>query len=274
MTQTPASQLDADLDMEARRVLDALQPRRRARPRLAEPLREAVDREVATPFGPVMAWRLDPWGSSATAPATLLVHGWEDDNCLWAPLIDACIEVGRPIVALDLPGHGFSLAEDCSIGRAAAAIRAVAETMGPIDSVVGHSFGCPALTRALADGLGARRAVLIATPLPSAKATGSGWVRAQEALGVSDAALERAKAMAVEREAIFPPFDYPVLAAAMTAKALFIHSIDDEDCTPDSSRTLADAWPGAGLMWVDGLGHRRLAQDPATLQRVVEFLEG
>ncbi len=265
------SSSNADLDAQAQQVLDALQPRRRARPPLAEPLREAEDREVGTPFGPVMAWRLAPWGSSPTTPAALLVHGWEDDNCLWGPLIEALIEAGRPIVALDLPGHGFSPAEGCSIGRAAAAICAVAEGVGPVDALVAHSFGCPASTRAMADGLPIRRAALIATPMPTA--TGNYWPKVKAQMGVSDAVIERAQALIVAQESIFPTFDYPALAAGMTANALFVHSIDDTDCEPENSRTLADAWPGAQTLWVDGLGHRRLVQDAATVSRVVAFIE-
>lgn len=262
-----------DLEAEAHRVMEALKPRRRARPRLAEPLREARDQEVETPFGPVMAWRLDPWGSSANAPATLLVHGWEDDNALWGPMIEALNYAGRPVVALDLPGHGFSPAEECSIGRAAAAIRAVAEAMGPVDSLIGHSFGCPASVRAMADGLSIERAVLIATPNPGAKSAGR-WERLRDRTGVSEAVLERVMALSAEKEAIFPPWDYEALTAVMTAKALFIHSIDDEDCPPENSRTLADAWPGAGLQWVDGLGHRLLVQDDATIATILGFVEG
>ena len=272
MTDTPPSPSPDDLDRDAQRVLDALKPRRRARPRLAEPLREAEDQMVETPFGPVTAWRLAPWGSSPTTPAALLVHGWEDDNCLWGPMTEALIEAGRPIVALDLPGHGFSPAEDCSIGRAAAAIRAVAEAMGPVDALVAHSFGCPASTRAMADGLDIRRAALIATPMPTA--TGDYWPKVKEQMQVSDAVIDRARALMIAQEAIFPPFNYPALAAGMSASALFVHSLDDEDCPPANSRTLADAWPGAQTLWVDDLGHRRLAQDAATVAQVTAFIEG
>lgn len=262
-----------ETELQALEVMEVLKPRRRARPRLAEPLREARDQEVETPFGPVMAWRLDPWGSSGTAPATLLIHGWEDDNALWGPMIEALSYAGRPVVALDLPGHGFSPAEECSIGRAAAAIRAVAEAMGPVDSLIAHSFGCPASTRALADGMKIDRAVLISTPMPGDKARGR-WERLKERMAVSDAVLERVMALSAEKESMFPPFEYEALAAAMTAKALFIHSIDDEDCPPENSRILADAWPGAGLQWVDGLGHRLLVQDDAVVATVVAFVEG
>lgn len=267
------TELSPDLETEARQVMDALRPRRRARPRLAEPLREARDAEVATPFGPVMAWRLDPWGASAAAPATLLVHGWEDDNALWGPMIEALTYAGRPVVALDLPGHGFSAAEECSIGRAAASIAAVAEAMGPVDSLIAHSFGCPASTRAMADGLKIDRAVLMSSPDPTARVSGR-WERIRDRMGISEAVLERVVQLSAEKEAQFPPFDYEALAGGMTGRALFIHSIDDEDCPPETSRRLADAWPGAGLQWVDGLGHRLLVQDEATIAAVVQFVEG
>ncbi len=263
---------DGDLQAEAERVIDALAPRRRARPRLAEPLRDARDQTVDTPFGPVMAWRLDPWGSSGATPATLLVHGWEDDNALWGALIDPLLHLGRPVVVLDLPGHGFSPAETCSIGRAAAAVRAVAEALGPVDTLVAHSFGCPVSVQAMADGLAIDRCVLIATPMPGQRADAR-RERLRDTLGASDAAIARAEAMLAEREAIFPTFDYLALAGRMSARALFLHSLDDDDCPPENSRTVADHWPGAALQWVDDLGHRRLAQDPATLSVVAAFVE-
>ena len=65
---------------------EASKPKRRVRPRLARRLADAQDMEVDTPNGPVMAWRL------GDGPATLLVHGWEADNALWSPMIDACAE--------------------------------------------------------------------------------------------------------------------------------------------------------------------------------------
>jgi len=123
----------------------------------------------------------------------------------------------------------------------------------------------------MADGLAIDRAVLIATPIPTAR--GNYWPRVKERMGVTDAVIERAQTLIVELESIFPPFDYPSLAAGMTAKALFVHALDDEECPPENSRIIADAWPGAELMWVDGLGHRALAQDTVTLQSVVAFIE-
>jgi pimeloyl-ACP methyl ester carboxylesterase len=255
-----------DLDAEAEALIAAMMtPKRRVRPRIAEALREAEDIEVETPFGKVMAWRL------GKGTATLLVHGWEDDNCLWGAIADKFAYNGRAVVAMDLPGHGFSPAEDASPASASAAVRAVAEACGPIDSIVAHSYGCPVSMQAMSDGLSVKRVALIATPIPKMSQR---WERA-ERKGVPPDVIERAQAIHAARQADAPPaYDMEAAAEQMTAKALFVHSLDDEDCPASNSQMLKRAWPGAKLILVDELGHRLVAQDGATLDRIVDFIEG
>jgi pimeloyl-ACP methyl ester carboxylesterase len=263
-----------DLEAEALRLVESMgRPVRRVRPRLARGLREGQDLEVATPAGGVMAWRV------GQGPATLMVHGWEDDNALWSPLIDACVENLRAAVALDLPGHGWSPAETCSIQDAGQALLAVAEALGPIDSVVGHSFGCPSAIWALAHGLDVPRAVMIASPVPRSKARGgwdlSDWKTHQIERGEDPAVVERAAAILAER----PPrndrdYDVEAVLPTLKAKALIIHSMDDESCPVGNSQRMAELWPGSELMLLDGLGHRLIAQDDDVVARITEFVEG
>jgi pimeloyl-ACP methyl ester carboxylesterase len=258
----------SDLDQRAEALLAGLvrpTPRRRARPRLAEPLHEAEDRLIDTPAGPVMAWRL------GAGPAILLVHGWEDDNALWGPLIDRLQANGRPVVALDLPGHGYSPAEMDARDAAGAAVKAVAEAFGPIEAVVGHSFGCVAVVAALDAGMAAESAVLIASPIPKNRVRPLERIREAEA---PSAVIDRAVALYTDRQAALAPFDIEAAAARMTTQALIIHSLDDENTQPENSRLIADAWTGSELMWVDGLGHRLVAQNGDVLQRVADFVEG
>ena len=255
-----------EIEAEARALVERMTvPKRRVRPRLAEALRDAEDREVETPSGPVMAWRL------GKGPATLLVHGWEDDNCLWGPLADKFHDIGRAVVVLDLPGHGFSPAEDPSLASASGAIRAVAEALGPVDSVVAHSYGCPVSIHAMASGLAVARAALIASPNFR---PGDRWARAARR-GVPPEIIARARAIFDERgQSAEPDFDLEEAAEGMTAKALFVHSLDDEECPADNAQILKRRWPGAKLALGDGLGHRLIAQDAAMLDRIVDFIEG
>ncbi|MDR3507485.1 MAG: alpha/beta hydrolase [Caulobacteraceae bacterium] len=262
-----------DLDTQAHTLLEtAAKPVRRVRPRLARQLAEGQDLEVETPHGPVMAWRL------GVGPATLLVHGWEDDNALWSPLIDECAQIGRAVVALDLPGHGYSLSEAHSPDAAADAIIAVAKALGPIDTLVAHSFGCPASILALSRGLQVDRAVMIASPAPRTGDQnwfGERWRQRQLGRGWEPEVIDRAAEIMRARlgSTAFPHAEAEAAISGMTARALIIHSMDDEQCPVGNSQAMAAQWRGAELALVDGLGHRLVAQDPAVIERVMGFLE-
>jgi len=262
-----------DLDAAARELVEeASRPSRRVRPRLARKLADGEDMQVDTPNGPVMAWRL------GAGPATLLVHGWEDDNALWSPLIDACAELGRAVVAFDLPGHGFSPAEAFSLKAAGEAVLAVAEALGPIDSIAAHSFGCPASLYALSHGLSVHRAVFIASPFPRTKERESwveDWSQRQLKRGEDPAVVERAVQLMAERQKTMA-HDQIIADAdlsAITAKAMIVHSMDDGECPVGNAYALGDRLPGSQLVLVDDLGHRLVAQDAVVIERAINFVE-
>jgi pimeloyl-ACP methyl ester carboxylesterase len=263
-----------DIETEAQRLAEeARRPKRRVRPRLARALSRGEDMEVPTPNGPVMAWRL------GVGPASLLVHGWEDDNALWSPLIDACEQLGRAVVAFDLPGHGWSPAEASSLEAAGEAVLAVAAALGPIDSIVGHSFGCPASIYALSHGLDVSRAVMIASPVPRTKPydrSHDDWMQEQIDNGEDPAVVERAMELLRESYTAQPQSGFSVeeVLPTLTAKALILHSIDDQACPVSNSQAMAELWPGSELVLTDDLGHRLIAQDDAVVQRAIDFVEG
>ncbi|MDO8289515.1 MAG: alpha/beta fold hydrolase [Parvibaculum sp.] len=254
-----------EIETLAQQVLDAMNtPKRRVRPRIAEAFRDAIDIEVETPCGPVMSWRL------GKGPATLLVHGWEDDNCLWGPIADKCAQLGRAVVAVDLPGHGFTKADMARPHLIAEALIAVAAAQGPIDTIVAHSFGCLVSMIALAKGLDVKRIVMIATPLAR---TSQRWERIA-AKGIPDDVIERVKAMIDAEESVPAPYDMEAEAENMTTRALFVHSLDDDACPVENSQSLKRLWPRSKIILTDELGHRLIAQDSATLDRIIDFVEG
>lgn len=179
-------------DVAAERLLQAMMapPRRRKVPRIAEPLRNVEMQEVRGPQGKIAAWRV------GEGPAVLLVHGFEDDNALWTPLLDALASRNRATVVLDLPGHGLSEGDNGFAPAGAEAIAAVAKVLGPVDAVAGHSIGCWAAALAFSEGLNADRFVLMAAPLG---ATSERWRRAAVRLDFPAEVGERALALYRER---------------------------------------------------------------------------
>ena len=248
------------LDDEALQLLATVMvPRRRARPRIGEPFRDAEDFRVETPNGKLAAWRL------GTGPAVLLVHGWEDDNALWGPLAGALRQMGVAVIAFDLPAHGFSEGAACSPFLAADAVKAVAAQLGPIDAVVTHSFGGPATGIALSRGWEVRRVALIAPP----RGRNRRWFKVAEEKGISVDVVKRARELYVAQHG---PFDFIEVAPSLKTEALILHSADDEQVDWGQGRALADAWPGSEFVLCDGLGHRLIAQDASVIQRIVDFV--
>lgn len=251
-------------DEQAEQFLEAMmRPRRRARPRVAEPFLDLDAVEVKTPVGTIAAWRL------GEGPAVLLVHGWQDDHALWTRMIVALAERGRAVVALDLPAHGFSEGESCAASVAARALLETAAQLGPIDAVVAHSFGGPSSALAMTQGLPAARAVFIAVPVAMRRR----WARLGAEWNVPEDIVARAKQAYEERDPVAAAFDVRDAAKSMRARALFVHAIDDDQVPFDGAQEAADAWPGAELLLVDGLGHRLIAQDPEIVARVVDFVD-
>ena len=270
---------DDEIEIAAQRLFESMaMARRRPRPRVAEPFRKgAEDKVIETAGGGVQAWRL------GEGPAVLLVHGWEDDNSLWGPLIEQFVDFGRSVVAFDLPGHGFSPAETVSVQQAGAAILDVVREFGPIESVVAHSFGCPSTMHAMQNGLEVERVVLIAAPMHrKPKVNPDGTIDESRPMGrrpgyntAPPEVMKRAQELYQERMGgAREVFDMEEAAPQMKAKALMIHSLDDETIPPASSKDLAALWPGAKIELVDGHGHRFVCQDDDVIRVIVDFIEG
>lgn len=112
------------------------------------------------------------WGRPAD-PVLLLTHGTGAWSGTWFGLPDALVAAGWRVVAVDLPPFGLTTTPDegraVDYSRAAQARRllALAGTLGPDLTLVGHSFGAgPALEAALGAGAGSsgvalRRLVLV-----------------------------------------------------------------------------------------------------------------
>lgn len=249
------------IDEQARALLkEVMTPKRRARQRIAEPLREAQDVQIETPSGKIAAWRL------GEGPAVLLVHGWQDDNSLWSPLISALAEIGIASVAFDLPGHGFSEGDSCGPFIAADALQKVAAQLGPIDAVVTHSFGAPVTGFALLNGFSARRIVMIAPP----RGRNKRWFDLAEERGIPEAVVVRARELYAAEAGLRATFDLAEVASPI--ETLVLHSMDDDAVEWQNGEAIANQWPNAELVLCDGLGHRMIAQDRSVIERIVTFV--
>ena len=251
----------------ASRVAETLFTRPR---RFAPPPREvnAMDgaEELAIPFEGMMlrAWRWNGGGK-----VVLLVHGWEGRGSQMTPFVAPLLDQRMSIVALDGPAHGRSHGTRTTLPQFAAAVRAVAEFVGPVEGIIAHSFGCAATTLAIHDDLEAARLVFVAPPVDPAS-----YTRAFSAFfRVDEAVMERMRRR-IERRFHRRWSDFSVgrMAVKMRAPLLVFHDADDEEIPLAESETIVRAWPSSRLVVTNGLGHRRILRDEAVTRAAAAFL--
>jgi pimeloyl-ACP methyl ester carboxylesterase len=207
------------------------------------------------------------WGDG---PAVLLVHGWGGNAGHLAGFVDPLVAAGFRAVAVDLPAHGRSAGRRSSAVHGAAALRLAQEAFGPVTGLVAHSFGAPISTYALArGGLSTDRVVYVA---PAARFEPY-WARFGAAIGASPAVMARAMRHA-ERwlDVRFEEIGPLVLAATQETPLLILHPAEDRESPITEGRLLADAWPGAELREIAGLGHMRVLWDETVIDEAIRFL--
>jgi pimeloyl-ACP methyl ester carboxylesterase len=208
------------------------------------------------------AWQ---WGDG---PPVLLVHGWEGRPAQFAGFVPPLLAQGFSVVAFDAPGHGGSAGSRASLRTFALAARSVADRVGRLQAVIGHSLGGLATLLALRENLQAESAVVIAPPSPGSHF--SGFCRQ---LGLNGGERMRI-ADRIEREVGLPfaAVEGAALAAGLHTPGLVIHDRRDKEAPWLFGAATAASWPDAMLHTTDALGHRRILRDPEVIESAVSFI--
>ena len=241
-------------------------PPRHAPPtREREYLRGFAPLKIPFPGGDLQAYR------RGEGPRVLLLHGWGGRAGQMRAFATALADAGFCTVALDAPAHGGSPGRRASIPSFAAALHAAEAHLGPIHGVIGHSLGGISTLAALADGLSARRAVVIAAPAHPRR-----YYRLLLGhLGVAEARwseLESAFERRVGRR--WDEVEGPALARRAGRPLLVIHDQEDREVPLTEAEATAAASSEAQLLATAGLGHRRILKDPGVVRAAVRFMGG
>jgi len=226
-------------------------------------LKSARAFQLSSPaFSKVAAWA---WGHG---PPVVLVHGWEGRGAQLGGFVEPLVELGFTAVAFDAPAHGDSPGRRASLRSFVAAMEAARDRFGEPHGIISHSFGGLATLLALAEGLPAKSAVVIAPPSPRERLLWLGRIL--------DADVERVKAVGARVAEVVgltvDQVEAPVLARRISTPGLVIHDLRDREIPYAYGRALADAWPRARLLTTDGLGHRRILRDAEVIAQSVGFV--
>lgn len=227
--------------------------------------------------GAVAVHVFDPKPPVRSRGVALVIHGWHSRSDHMGSIIGELLKRGLRVVALDLPGHGQSLGRRLHMANAVAAVRATADRYGPLQAIVGHSFGGAVAVNSVAGSVVGMspvetdRLILIAAPnsMPAYFAQFSRFV----GLGRNSAAVavKRIKQIAGR------PFHTYVSAAQLArtlVPTLLIHAPDDKEVPAADASAMVRAGSHVRLAWAPGLGHRRILSDPEVLAKVGMFAQG
>ncbi len=206
------------------------------------------------------------WGSG---PVVILAHGWGSRAGRFSNLAAALVEGGFRVVLFDAPAHGASAGHQASLPQFSRALRAVADAIGPVYGLVGHSLGGAAVSLAMGNGLRADRAVLLAPPADVILFSHAFAEHLRIPLRAHDTMRRNLENRLQIR---WEELHVPTLASRMTAPALIVHDRDDPDVPYAHGEEIARAWPGAEFLATSGLGHRSLLRDPQVIRRTLAFL--
>lgn len=211
------------------------------------------------------------WGDPQRQPTVLLVHGWSSFGLRFLPWVEPLRRAGYAVVTFDQPAHGRSSGRRATLPMFAEAAQRVADSVGPLAAIVGHSLGGAATAIAMARGLRADRAILLAPaadPFDAARRFG----------GMVGLAQFLSRRLFDEYQEL-TAHDVRDLHAQATAPqiarpGLIVHDLEDTDVPWCEGERYARYWQQATLLSTTGLGHHRVTIAPETLDAALRFLRG
>ncbi|KAF0164372.1 MAG: hypothetical protein FD157_2326 [Rhodocyclaceae bacterium] len=215
--------------------------------------------------GRLIAWR---WGRAAD-PAVVLVHGWGGRGTQLRSFIEPLLARGFCVVAYDAPGHGMTGGAESSLPHVLQGLNAVLDHLGAVHAIVGHSLGGAVAAMALARRPAIKRAVLIAPPASLADSSR----RLAAALQWPEA-LRAAVQRRIEYRFGLNWSDFEAERASGAQPLLVIHDRQDREVPIGEGHRHARSWPRARILETDGLGHRRVLEDPVVIAASVDFVAG
>ncbi|KAB8192491.1 alpha/beta fold hydrolase [Lysobacter maris] len=211
------------------------------------------------------------WGEPARQPYVLFSHGWSSHGLRIDSWLPALTAAGYAVVGFDQFAHGRSPGRQTTLPGFRDHLLAVGRRFGPAAAVIGHSLGGAATMLALEAGLRADRVVLVAPAADPIDASR----RFAGMIGLAAHVCRRMRAQFESRLGIrFEDMQAHTVVPHLAQPALVVHDLRDREVPWSEGERYARFWPHARLLTTDGLGHRRILDDPEVIRAGVDFIEG
>lgn len=211
--------------------------------------------------------------AAADASCVLLLHGWGGHAAQMLPLAQVLAEQGLRPVLVEMPAHGRSAGQTSNLPQFTRAMEYVSARLLQdgqlLQAVVAHSLGANAAAFALARGLPAAKLVLLAPPASPRQYTH----QFARVFGLRETVRARLEQRLEAREGIvLTQLEPAAVGPRIRAQTLVVHDRGDRVNRFADGLAYSQAIQNARLVATQGLGHRRILQDPAVLAEVTAFV--
>ena len=211
------------------------------------------------------------WHAGASKRA-LLLHGFESSAVNFAHYVQPLVARGYEVLSFDAPAHGRSTGKQITVVVYMELVKKIWNDYGPFDAIIGHSFGGLAATLALEQipHTGLLKLVLIAPATETSRALDN-YCRL---LRIDEGTRREIEAL-IGKIGGHPASWFSVSRALPHLKARVLFLQDREDAqTPfeDVEPIMQQNHPGVHFVISEGLGHRRIYRDEASVKAILGFL--
>lgn len=206
------------------------------------------------------------WGKG---PLILLCHGWSGWAGQMSEFIGPLLNKGYSVITFDAPSHGKSSGKRTTQVEVVQIMKEIDAQYGPIQSIIGHSWGGVCTLMALKENIHAQKAAIIGTPasLPFM------IEEFRQKIGVSE------KTISVIPQNIkswtgrdYNEFSAENIARSVNIPVMVVHDKDDVDVNYTNASTLAQSLRNATLLITSGKGHRRILRDKEVIEKIIGFI--
>jgi len=217
---------------------------------------------AATPAGGLAEQRFGP----VDGPRILLLHGWNAQSAMMAPLALALAARGARVILPDLPGEGCNPARPMSF-QAKARILAAQYRNENIHVVIGHSAGGLIAALGIEAGLTCARLITICSPFSMATLLQAYLTRIGAPKVLHAALLERFRRRDGREAAGLGPGQF----ARMGSRLQVIHARGDWQVRLSEAEAICAAAPAATPVVLDGCNHHSILQETRLFDAVAGF---
>ena len=246
-------------------------------PKFGTPKRELKLRKESTHYFLNIRNRQISVRSWGEGPMVLLSHGWAGRSSQFHAFIDPLLSAGFRVVGFEAPAHGDSEGKRTNMLDVADILAKIAEKEGPIEAIIGHSFGTGTALLAIHRYQVKTSKVILISAYSEVAFIINMFANL---FGLRQSTIDAMKQIALNRFATTynAKWNWDDISPLKTIKSyqgklLFIHDDQDHEVPLSEATPLHQSVATAKILITSGFGHRKILMNKEVIDATLLFIK-